>query len=364
MYYLRLSAFDHPSSGGPTYTYTLRLVADPDPPVVQGFNLRTGDLISTSLPLTLTVTDTGSGVQKVTFRWHAANWQGGKALSDQWQTIATDTDGSDGWSTLWDVSHLPEGRSLAVYAIAADGAGHTIGVGAWNLTLDRTPPTVTLTTLAPIQANTTFSLSWTITDALSGPAALTLQYRADHGAWQMLTPLSVTQTMTWFVGQPSTLYDFRLRARDRAGNWSAFTPLATTYVAPCTAPDAWEPDDAPTQAVTVTLPLAQTRSFCVPNDQDWISLTLNAGQTIYVIVQPLHEQTAVEARLYAADGSTLLAGPATTHDGTDVLLTWHTESDQQVLLALRHPDGRIAGPEVQYRLLVTDYAVFLPLIAR
>lgn len=70
-------------------------------------------------------------------------------------------------------------------------------------------------------------------DATSGLTTVEVQVRVDAGAWEPLTPP--------LVAQRGRAYDFRARATDVAGNWSAWTqPTERTYGV---APPAPEPSE-------------------------------------------------------------------------------------------------------------------------
>lgn len=101
--------------------------------------------------------------------------------------------------------------------------GVTIGSGG----IDTTPPTVSLS-LEPVQASTTFAVSWTGSDAESGIDSYTVETRTGTGRWT--TWLSrTTRTSQLFTGTNGQEYSFRVTARDKAGN-SATTEAARTVV--------------------------------------------------------------------------------------------------------------------------------------
>ena len=58
-----------------------------------------------------------------------------------WHEIGWDTDGSDGWSLLWDASDVPDQAGVNIFVYAYDNSWKNEGAGNPNITLDRTPPT-------------------------------------------------------------------------------------------------------------------------------------------------------------------------------------------------------------------------------
>ncbi len=86
--------------------------------------------------------------------------------------------------------------------------------------------------LAPVQAFSSFVVSWSGSDNLSGIAAYDVEFQINGGPWQTL--VSETQATSFQVtgAQTGQTFGFRVRATDRAGNvqtWSA-TPQAETTI--------------------------------------------------------------------------------------------------------------------------------------
>ncbi len=128
-YYLRVMAWDHPSSGSANHTYTLHLYKDNENPLAV-FSLPAPNQVTgaTQIQFGVEAGDALSGVSHVEFIWHSSNWQSGS-----WVSAGQDWDGRDGWGVTY---KLPTGASpsgSAVYARVYDWAGNFIGIGQWNL---------------------------------------------------------------------------------------------------------------------------------------------------------------------------------------------------------------------------------------
>lgn len=128
-YYIGIQGWDHPMGGSPAHTYRLALFRDDQDPTLTFVTPLEGGFIPTG-PLTLTVTtgDAGSGLSRVRFLVHSADWQDGV-----WEVVGEDWDGQDGWSVVWDGLDPARKSGMAFYAQAYDWAGNEIGAGAWNL---------------------------------------------------------------------------------------------------------------------------------------------------------------------------------------------------------------------------------------
>ncbi len=113
-----------------------------------------------------------------------------------------------------------EWEEIIVATGISDGVLITTGTG------DTTPPSVSLP-LAAIQTATTFTVSWTATDADSGVARYDVDYRIGAGAWQRWLT-GATRTSQTFSGSNGQTYGFRVTAWDRAGN--SASAEATTVI--------------------------------------------------------------------------------------------------------------------------------------
>jgi len=167
----------------------------------------------------VSASDNESGVNRVEFLWHDADWE-----NPDWVWLGADQDGRDGWSWDFDTSSLAEQQGSAFYIWAFDWAGNWTGAAVWNLGIDRTPPTATAYVSlmygdAPFRD---FHVWWYGSDNLSDIASYDIQYRdGSSGTWTDL--LTDTTDMQYhFVGQDAHTYYFRARARDHAGNQSTY----------------------------------------------------------------------------------------------------------------------------------------------
>ena len=129
-YYLKLRAWDHPTAGGPAYTYTLRLLEDSIPPTV---TLNVPALLAPNQTITLTASAfDNDAVQQVAFWWHSGDWE-----QDRWKPLGVDADGRDGWQMPFNPAGLPPQLEMGFYAEAVDWAGNRAYTGAWHVAYGR-----------------------------------------------------------------------------------------------------------------------------------------------------------------------------------------------------------------------------------
>ena len=150
--------------------------------------------------LTLSADDALSGVAQMSFSNDETNWS-------DWEVYGT----GKSWALT------PGDGTETVYVRYKDNAGN-IATYSDTIILDTTPPSSTVGALAAYQANTSFMVFWSGSDALAGLASYDVQFRDGTDVswedWQA----STIATSTAFAGEDGHTYYFRCRARDNAGN--------------------------------------------------------------------------------------------------------------------------------------------------
>jgi len=376
-YYIKARLWSHPSVGGENYIYSIKLSKDNTPPAAEFTNPKTGTSFQGNETITLSVqaSDSRSGISHVQFLFHSEDW-----FNSAWQQLAVDQRGEDGWHVDFDPTSLEEGRDIAFYANVYDWAGNWTGTGAWDLSIDRTPPVTTLTPLAAIQESTAILLQWSSSDNLSGIAHFEVQFQENSGAWINVTPHPAgSADQQWFIGGAELDFGFRMRAVDYAGNQETYPSAAEAVTlipdiaTLCSTPDSWDSgrnDNTPLTASSVSVgAAAKTHNFCNPmssdrlNDEDWVKFTAQKNKLYLIQSLPQAIMIASILELYAADGTTFITSFTPANFGQVSVLRWLSDRNGQVFLRLRHINGRVAGDIVAYQLRVTqDNLIFLPLV--
>jgi len=307
-YYIKVR--DYGYEGGTDYIYSIHLLTDAITPTAEIVSPEPDSWIdSTTQTVIVSAVDNESGVNRVEFLWHDADWE-----NSDWVWLGADQDGRDGWSWDFDTSGLAEQRGGAFYIWAFDWVGHWTGAGAWNLGLDRTPPTVAAS-VSQMYGDAPFRDFWVnwwdSYDALSGIAAYDVQYREGAGGTWTDLAISTTETYTRFVGLDGHTYYFRARARDFAGNQSTYAGGdgdAQHTVDICdTAPDAYEADNTAGSANWITTDgVSQTHNVHTEGDQDWVKFYAAAGVTYTLATTNTGGHADTVLYLYGMDGSTLI----------------------------------------------------------
>ena len=149
----------------------------------------------------------------------------------------------------------PQQRERVFTAINANNGLHPRLIVNYEVTVDTTPPTSSMTAL-PQWSPGTFTVNWTGSDNPGGTGIrhYDVQFRSNGGAWQNWQT-ATTATSATFTGQNNNLYEFRVRAVDMANNVEAFptNPEATTRV------DAL----APSASMSALPPLTFSSNFIV-----------------------------------------------------------------------------------------------------
>ncbi|MDQ1475421.1 MAG: acid phosphatase type 7, partial [Actinomycetota bacterium] len=143
----------------------------------------------------------------------------------------------------------PGSHTFNVTATATGGADPTPAVATW--TIDTTPPSVPTGLTGSAASPTLVNLSWTASADVSGIAGYDV---ARNG----VTIGSVAGTVTSYAdatASPSTTYQYSVRARDNAGNPSAFSlPANVTTPPPGSGASLVQSAGSSTKAVTLAAP--------------------------------------------------------------------------------------------------------------
>ncbi len=368
-YYIKLRAWNHPSAGGTTYDYTMNLVSGTTQPSAAityppgGTFLPDGvTSITVDAPDSPQTPGIPSGTSHVDFYWHSGDW-----LNGTWVYLGSDWDGGDGWSYNFDASVIPDQRDIAFYTRAYDWAGSSSGSAIWGLAIDRTPPVTFLKSLPASQESTAVQVQWSGSDNLAGIDHYELQMQVDSGAWQDWDDdIDPGLQEVWVVVDRGHSYGFRLRGVDKLDNQEAYPSAAEAKVSIpsviCSAPDKWETDNSTSTASTSgSLITIQEHNFCNPqsgsgylNDQDWVKLSLRANNRLIVTAHPLSGGAAAILRLYAADGTTLLHQAQAAGFNQVAQLEWDAAANSSAYLQVVHLDGRAAGEDVRYKLIIRN----------
>jgi hypothetical protein len=310
-YYIKVRSYYHPNVGGPDHFYTLNLYTDNNIPSGQiTAPLDNAWINPTLTTINASASDNESGVHRVEFLWHDADWN-----NSDWIWLGQDTNGANGWSLNFDASALPEQRGGAFYMWAFDWVGNWVGDGVYNLGIDRTPPVVD-TDAYPMYGDAPFRdfwvAWWNSSDNLSGIQNYDVQYRdGSGGAWTNLLT-STTDLSYRFVGEDGHTYYFRSRARDFAGNLSSYAVgdgdvQYTVQICPVTA-DGYEADNSSTTANWIVPDgNLQTHNVHAEGDQDWVRFQATAGITYTMATTNTGGHADTHLYLYDTDGITLLA---------------------------------------------------------
>jgi hypothetical protein len=357
-----------------TGEYALKLIKGQQPLTITLKNPIEGSSIPQgNVTLSAEATDVESSVRQVQFWYHDGNWETGK-----WVDLGTDDDGTDGWNAILDTTSLPAGEIISVYAIAENASGSWNYDAAWKVRISEQPLTLNLAQLPNPSQTTALDLSWHLSGAGAETAPLTVEHKINGGAWNNLLT-NTRQTQYWYIGEAGNSYAFRVSAHDHAGNeviqqTDTSIPSASTL---CSQPDEWdvsasENDNAPATATEIAVgQAAQRHNFCNPTagdflgDEDWLSFTAETGQLYVLTAKPgSNSGAAVTIRLYAANGTTLLAEAEAANFERRSEIFWTASEGGTFYVQLLHNNRNVAGNGVSYTVQLTNGAVYLPLIKK
>ena len=371
-YYLKVRAWAHPSVGGEDYLYSMTLMKDNTPPVASFIYPHDDSYFSSKIiAVSVSATDNKSGISHVEFLWHSSYWG-----NDDWISIGEDWDVEDGWSVDFDTSTLVEQSNMAFYANIFDWAGNWVGTGSWHVGIDRTPPVTALQPSSGVYNSTAIPLAWTSSDNLSGLDYFNIQYAYFGNEWIDYSPNpDGIENHAWFIGEPASIYEFRMRGTDQGGNTENYPASAeVTSVIPavddlCANPDNREVDNGPALANLMTFnDPEKTHNICNPltkdhlNDEDWIKIYVRAGRTYEVNTAPVSDSPASLALdLFADDGVTLLASASAENLAEPTNLSWTADRTGFVYIRMGNIDANIVGEGVAYNVGVYELVLYMPM---
>ena len=368
-YYLRVTSW-YSGLGGNNYNYTLDFAVDAEIPKMKylsppdDVHLKAGEVIT----LSARITETVSGLDRVEFLWHDPDW-----FTPTWKTIPGGGLVNGVWQAVFDPQVLSGSQSsIDLYIQAWDRAGNTIGAGARRLVADVVPPQVSLGSLEANQTSNTFQVTWTGTDDLSGIYFFEVERRVDGGDWVGF-PSPFLPGARLEVVEPGHTYEYRLRARDNFLNISDYTSRTTTVPLAsvlCATPDAFEPDNTFTDASPAGL--NQAHNFCDPGltgfapDEDWVAVTVLAGQTYLVNAQPVNGSAAWPVvTLLADDGTAEIVTKKADKPGQPLSFFWKSDRNGTIYARVKSNDPQVLGSGAAYTLTIDARGViYLPVAIR
>ncbi|WP_245601603.1 cellulose binding domain-containing protein [Hamadaea tsunoensis] len=122
---------------------------------------------------------------------------------------------------------------------------------AGNPPADTTAPTVPSGLGVQVSCSLVSTLTWTASTDNVGVTGYDVFRAPGSGGTGTFVPIGTTATTT-FTDTLNNVYQYEVRARDAAGNTSAFTAPVTAYPPPCPPPDTQPPTTPGTPTATIT----------------------------------------------------------------------------------------------------------------
>lgn len=189
------------------------------------------------------------------------------------------------------------------------------------------------------------SISTTAIQASAKIATVRLQVVGGDGT---TTPIS------WSRAEAYSLSEWDQAAENVVGSTTG-SRVDVGNVVQC--PDAFEPDNSVAQARQFAVGSLESRAFCVPGDQDWVTFDGVAGNAYRIETLNLSAGNDTFVELYAADGTTLLASNDDSN-GTFASTVDHTATTTgPYRVKVRHYSSAAGSPDLTYDLRVSRQCV-------
>lgn len=359
-YYVKVKAWNHPGVGGQAYPYRIRAIQDDQQPEVVITTPLNNAIPNGAFAVSASAYDTGTGVNRVEFYYHLADWQ-----ANDWQLLGVDFYDNNGYSLLLDPAVTGSLEGGALYVRAVDGAGNARGDLRVNLQPggDSNPPTASLDAIPTPVTSTLLNLTWSGSDDMTGIDHYELSYRMGSGDWiDIGGSLPADQTSAYFLAELNTGYTFRLRAADRAGNLGAYSQKSVS-IGGCNADSYENGDDSPSGAVGISMGGSQDHNLCARDDADWLRVG-GVGGRVMLMAQSTGGGAAFILELYDSSGSTLLMTSRSSSVNNPAALSWFPGGGNYTV-RVRPLFPSLAGSDCTYRVTLNEArAIHLPLISR
>ncbi len=200
-------------------------------------------------------------------------------------------------------------RGVGIWALGYDGSRPELYKAlADKLLADTTPPQAGIDLLPASQVDEGFAVSWTGVDAWSGIASYDVQASTDGGAWTDWLSGARATSDVW-LGADGHAYAFRVRARDRKGNLSAWNVTSVFVAAPVLGPGGFGRVVA-SQLNVRTAPTTSAMRLASATAGDVLAITAGPvvadGYTWYRVSGPITSWQS--ARYVRADGWVAASG--------------------------------------------------------
>ena len=129
-------------------------------------------------------------------------------------------------------------------------------------------------------------------------------------------------------------------------------PAPTATPRPQRCEDAYEPDDSPERAHTITTP--QWHNFCTPTDQDWVKFTARGGW-VYHIKADTPSNFPTEPRIELYVNGNLVAANDHYFGNIAEIWWWNNSGDQTAYVRVTELRGRAEGGNSQYTISVEEF---------
>lgn len=366
-YYIAVRDYNS-SNGGAAYYYSMKLYTDNVIPYLAAITnpLENSWIDPTSVDVTASTGDEGSGIRGVDFYWYSPT-------SGQWQYLGYDGYGVDGWNYIFNTISQPESTGGALYIFAYDYGWNYLGSGIWNLGIDRTPPSISVSTRSLYGGASfrQFFVEWDEVDNLTYATDFDAQYKDGAGGSWIDWITDTTYDRFLFLGQDGHTYYFQVKAHDLAGNESVYpngNGMAQHSVQVCPIlQDGFEADNNVAFAKSI-IPdsAAQQHNIHEEQDQDWVKFSAIKDKTYVIGTHNIGGYADTQLYLYGVDGTTLLDfnddAPGLWPESR---ISWKATDNGTFYIKVDHHNQYAFGCETMYSLdIISNYTLFIPLLLR
>ena len=250
----------------------------------------------------------------------------------------------------WNLGPLPAG-TYTWTVIARNVMGTSMKTETFVIMDPSQLPKTIMNKLPGETQSNVIQLKWDAKPGSTKIKSFEIEINQDNAGWiTWKQSIPANQKLAYFVGEPGSSYQFRIRAIDLEGSAEEFQNLNTapvTIAATC-EPDVYDNSAQPDDKTNPTLlenDSSQTHNFCKANDQDWYLIETDANNTYRLQITPEKGNVAAVIEILDPATNEVLVVKKADDLNQVTQLDWKSTNGGTFLVQVKPLDPQITGTD-------------------